>query len=244
MNFSASARARGTRGVGETEPSQRRAGNNFKNAAGAPPRTAALDTARRPTRRPTRGRAALGATSARARSLGRETRDETRAVADARGRFAFASTRTVDEKPAGERDGEEDHDERGFALAGLALRPGVMLDLLRRAQEAAADVVHGGDVRRCARAGRRKWREGRPPGRSLPVRYCFNRCFRAPARQPQVAIEKKESLLRHAGTERGSARLVPSTERARHQRSMRRVIQDPSSPRRVIEPTTADRFVP
>lgn len=191
MNFSASARARGTRGAGETEPSQRRAGNNFKNAAGAPPRKAALDTARRPTRRPTRGRAALGATSARARSLGRETRDETRAVADARGRFAFASTRTVDEKPAGERDGEEDHDERGFALAGLALRPGVMLDLLRRAQEAAADVVHGGDVRRCARAGRREWREGRPPGRSLPV---FNRCFRAPARQPQVSRSRQPRL--------------------------------------------------
>jgi len=234
MNFSASARARGTRGAGETEPSQRRAGNNFKNAAGAPPRTAALDTARRPTRRPTRGRAALGATSARARSLGRETRDETRAVADARGRFAFASTRTVDEKPAGERDGEEDHDERGFALAGLALRPGVMLDLLRRAQEAAADVVHGGDVRRCARAGRRKWREGRPPGRSLPVRYCFNRCFRAPARQPQVAIEKRNLYSARVGNRTRLGAFGPSS----------RSRCGPSSTPRVIEPTTADRFVP
>ena len=93
-----------------------------------------------------------------------------------------------------------------------------------------------------ARVGGSGGRVARP---AVLYRCCFNRCFRAPARQRRRLRLKKGIFTRHAsGTERGSARLVPSTERARHQRAMRRVIQDVSSTLRVIEPTTADRFVP
>ena len=52
-----------------------------------------------------------------------------------------ARGRTVDEDAASEGDDEENHNEGGVALAGVALRPGVMRNLLA-AEEVAGHLGH------------------------------------------------------------------------------------------------------
>lgn len=52
-----------------------------------------------------------------------------------------ARGRTVDEDAASEGDDEENHNEGGVALAGVALRPGVMRNFLA-AEEVAGHLGH------------------------------------------------------------------------------------------------------
>ena len=222
MNFSASARARGTRGAGETEPSQRRAGNNFKKMQRVRRhRTAALDTARRPTRRPTRA----DARGARRRQVARRPRAR---PLDGRVRMRVASswsTRTAARAPLRARwCRRADAAASGFALAGP--RPS-------RPTPAARPIFFAEPIDGCRRCGpssdvpwlrgAARWTlvsGGRPPGRSL--RPPAHRCFRAPARPPQ-ALEKKGHLASHASEDLARLGAFGPVDRTRSQRAARSV---------------------
>ena len=92
-----------------------------------------------------------------------------------------------------------------------------------------------------ARVGGSGGRVARP---AVLYRCCFNRCFRAPARQPQVAIEKKESYSARVGnrTRLGAfgsvdrTRSAPAIDASRDPRSLIRTASHRTHNGRSIRP--------